>query len=299
MRVGSHARGSRVSRWLTAHSMMPMAVLVACVSPLQAQSGAPAPERVLLEVRPHAGDTVSVRLEHSVEMTGTRHLSDHDSTVRVSSSMLMLARTIVESVEPGGVVVVMRTDSIALASSDDHAPAMRDDARRALRGATSRLRLLPDGTAESLDGGMGPGGASLLAVMPATLPRKAVRVGDQWTQSMPMPSAAGRSAGGEVRASFRLDSLTAGGRYAWISMKGTLNRSEPASPGSKAAPADRPGSMSGTLTGALKLDRKRGWVIDSFTSMIVRSVVASPDQPSAPLKVTVRILQRMRAEDRE
>jgi hypothetical protein len=57
--------------------------------------------------------------------------------------------------------------------------------------------------------------------------------------------------------------------------------------------------MSGTLTGGLKLDRKRGWVVDSFTSMTVRSVVASPDQPSAPLRVTVHILQRMRAEDRE
>jgi hypothetical protein len=257
-----------------------------------------AKEGVILEVRPHAGDTVSVRLEHNVEMTGTRRIAKHDSTVRVSSSMLMLARTIVESVDPEGVIVVMRTDSVALESSDDHATAMRDDARRALRGATSRLRLLPDGTAESLDGAMGPDGASLLAVMPATLPHKRVRAGDRWNQSMPMPSAAGRSAGGEVRASFRLDSLTAGGRYAWISMKGTLNRSEPAPPGSKGTASDRAGSMSGTLAGSLKLDRRRGWVVDSFTSMIVRSVVASPDEPSAPLKVTVKISQRMRAEDR-
>lgn len=299
MRGVSHAPVARVSGSLTMRPALRAAVLLSFATQLQAQSNGSVPERVLLEVRPHAGDTVSVRLEHTVEMTGTRRMSDHDSTVQVSSSMLMLARTIVESVAPTGVVVVMRTDSVALTSSDDHAPAMREDARRALRGATSRLRLLPDGTAESLDGAMGPGGASLLAVMPATLPRRTVRVGDQWTQSMPMPSAAGRSAGGEVRASFRLDSLTAGGRYAWISMKGTLNRSEPGSPGSKGAPADRPGSMSGTLTGGLKLDRKRGWVVDSFTSMTVRSVVASPDQPSAPLHVTVHIVQRMRAEDRQ
>jgi hypothetical protein len=101
-----------------------------------------------------------------------------------------------------------------------------------------------------------------------------------------------------VRASFRLDSLTVGGRYAWISMKGTLNRTEPTPPGAKGAPANRAGSMSGTMSGGLKLDRKRGWVVDSFTSMTVRSMVASPDDPSVPLKVTVRILQRMRAEDR-
>lgn len=297
MRLGVARRSaSRVAGRLTVAVTLG-AFGAASVSP-QASAAPKSRDGVMLEVRPHAGDTVSVRLEHTVEMTGTRRMTDHDSTVRVSSSMLMLARTIVESVEPGGVVVVMRTDSVALESSDDHAPAMRDDARRALRGATSRLRLLPDGTAESLDGGIGPDGASLLAIMPATLPRKAVRVGDRWTQTMPMPSAAGRSAGGEVRASFRLDSLTAGGRYAWISMKGTLNRTEPTLPGAKGAPANRAGSMSGTMSGGLKLDRKRGWVVDSFTSMTVRSMVASPDEPSVPLKVTVRILQRMRAEDR-
>jgi hypothetical protein len=293
----TRARWLRALRGLTVDTL----VLAAAGTRLSAQipaTVAPTRERVTLEVRPHAGDTVSVRLEHTVEMTGTRRMTDHDSTVRVSSSMLMLARTIVESVGPTGVVVVMRTDSVALESSDDHAPAMREDARRALRGATSRLRLLPDGTAESLDGAMGPEGASLLAVMPATLPRKPVQVGDRWTQSMPMPSAAGRSAGGEVRASFRLDSLTSAGRFAWISMKGTLNRSEPAAQGQQGPASERVGSMTGTLTGGLKLDRKRGWVVDSFTSMTVRSVVASPDQPGAPLRVTVRILQRMRAEDR-
>jgi hypothetical protein len=249
---------------------------------------------VLLEVRPRAGDTVSVRVEHSVEMTGTRRIADSDSTVRVASSMLMLARTIVESAEKDGSVVVMRTDSIALESSDDHAPAMKDDAQRALGRATSRLRILPDGTAESLDGAMGPDGASLLAVMPATLPRKPVKVGDRWTQTMPMPSAAGRSAGGEVRASFRFDSLTANGRYAWVSMRGTLKRDEAA-----AGSADRPGSMSGTLSGGLKLDRRRGWVVDSHTSMTVRSVIATPDSSTSPLRVTVKIAQRMRAVEKE
>lgn len=251
---------------------------------------------VLLEVRPRAGDTVAVRVEHSVEMTGTRRIADSDSTVRVASSMLMLARTIVESAEKDGSVVVMHTDSIALESSDDRAPAMKDDARRALSGATSRLRILPDGTAESLDGAMGPDGASLLAVMPATLPRKPVKVGDRWTQTMPMPSAAGRSAGGEVRASFRFDSLTANGRFAWVSMRGTLKRDEPA-PG--AENPDRAGSMSGTLSGGLKLDRRRGWVVDSHTSMTVRSVVAAPDSSASPLRVTVNIAQRMRAVERD
>lgn len=274
--------------------------------PLAAQSGAatppsaPAARRdnapVLLEVRPRAGDTVSVRVEHSVEMTGIRRIDDTDSTVHVTSSMLMLARTIVESAEKDGSVVVMRTDSIALESSDDRAPAMTDDARRALARATSRLRILPDGTAESLDGAMGPEGASLLAVMPATLPRKGVRIGDRWTQTMPMPSAAGRSAGGEVRASFRFDSLTANGRFAWVSMRGTLKRDDAAA---GAGNGDRPGSMSGTLGGGLKLDRQRGWVVDSHTSMTVRSVVASPDSSALPFRVTVKITQHMRAAEKD
>ena len=251
---------------------------------------------VLLELRPRAGDTVAVRLEHRVEMTGTRRIAGRDSVTRVASSMLTLGHTVVESVTATHAIVATHTDSVALESSNDADGTMRDDARRALRGTVSRVRILPDGTAESVDEGPGGLGAPWLAVMPGTLPREAISVGARWTRTMPMPNAGGKTVGGQVRATFRLDSMTANGRYAWISMRGTLRRDSTVG----AAPdAPRSGSMNGTMTGALKLDRRRGWVVDSVTDMTVRSLVPTPGEPDAPMRVTVRMVQRMSATQEE
>ncbi|HEX2780269.1 MAG TPA: DUF6263 family protein [Gemmatimonadaceae bacterium] len=251
---------------------------------------------VRLEVRPHVGDTVAVRLEQSVEMTGVRRIGGRDSTARVTSSMLMLARTIVESVAADYTVVTMRTDSVQLASSDDHEGQMREQAEHALRGATSRLRILPDGTAEGLDESMGPQGASLLAIMPATLPTSPIAIGGRWTRSMVIPAVNGAKGAGQVKTTFRLDSVTAGGRYAWISMKGTLRRERSASLGDSVS---RSGALSGSLVGAMKLDRRRGWVVATYTDMTVKSTVTTPTAPDVPLRVTVHVMQTMRAEERD
>ncbi|NUO65097.1 MAG: hypothetical protein HOQ11_00760 [Gemmatimonadaceae bacterium] len=264
--------------------------------PLAAQSPATASGAVLLEVRPHAGDTVSARLEQSVEMTGTRRIGGRDSTARVTSSMIMLARTMVETVAADYSVVAMRTDSVQLSSSDDHEGEMRARAERALRGTTSRLRLLPDGTAEGLDGSMGVDGSALLAVMPGTLPNAPVAVGGRWTRTMTIPAVSAAKGAGQVKTTFRLDSVTAGGRFAWISMKGTLRRDESAP---LAGTGERAGALSGSLVGGMTLDRRRGWVVATWTDMTVKSTVTTPGAPNAPLRVTVRVMQRMRAEDRE
>ena len=263
---------------------------------LAAQSPATATGAVLLEVRPHVGDTVAARLEQSVEMTGTRRIAGHDSTARVMSSMLMLARTVVESVAPDYSVVMMRTDSVQLSSTDDHAGEMRAEAERALRGTTSRLRLLPNGTAEGLDGSVGVDGAALLAVMPGTLPDDPVSVGGRWTRTMTIPAMNAAKGAGQVKTTFRLDSVTAGGRLAWISMKGTLRRDESAP---LAGSGERAGALSGSLVGGMTLDRRRGWIVATWTDMTVKSTVTTPGAPNAPLHVTVRVMQRMRADDRE
>ena len=123
----------------------------------RAQNGGPAnggrssAGLVTLEVRPHAGDTVAVRLEQRVEMSGTRRIGGRDSTAQVTSSMVMFARTIVESVTPEHSIVATHTDSVQLETSDDHARAMRADAIRALTATVARLQLRPDGTGQSLD----------------------------------------------------------------------------------------------------------------------------------------------------
>ena len=101
---------------------------------------------------------------------------------------------------------------------------------------------------------------------------------------------------GEVRTTFRLDSLTAGGRFAWISMKGTLRRDESA-PLSRSG--DQAGSLSGTLVGSMRLDRRRGWVVATYTEMTVKSTVSTAGAPGAPMHVTVHVTQAMRAEERD
>lgn len=261
-----------------------------------ASSGAA--QAVVLELRPRAGDTVAVRLEHRVEMTGTRRIGGRDSVTHVASSMLTLGRTVVESVTAAHAIVATHTDSVVLESSNDADGTMREDARRALRGTVSRVRILPDGTAESMEQESGRAGTSFLGVMPGTLPREAIGVGARWTRTMQMPSAgtAGKPVGGQVRAVFRLDSLTANGRYAWISMRGTMRRDS-----TVAVTPDGPrgGRLSGTMTGVLKLDRRRGWVVDSVTDMTVRSLVPTPDAPDSPMRVTVRMIQHMSAAGQE
>ena len=261
-----------------------------------ANAVAPNSGLVALEVRPRAGDTVAVRLEQRVEMLGTRRIGGRDSTARVMSSMVMFARTIVESVNSSYSIVATHTDSVQVESSDDHARAMREDAVRALTGTVSRLRLLPDGTGESLDSALGTPGGTLVSVMPATLPPTAVAIGGKWTRSMPIPATNAARGAGEVHAVFRLDSLTAGGRYAWISMKGSMRRDDRAPAG---ASGETVGAVSGTLSGAMTLDRRRGWIISALTDMTVRSTVTTPGAPSVPLKVTVRVIQKMRASDHD
>lgn len=251
---------------------------------------------VTLEVRPHAGDTVAVRLEQRVEMSGTRRIAGRDSTAQVTSSMVMFARTIVESVTPEHSIVATHTDSVQLETSDDHARAMRADAIRALTGTVARLQLLPDGTGQSLDSALGARSANLVGVMPATLPATPVAVGGKWTRTMPIPATNAARGAGEVRAVFRLDSLTGAGRYAWISMKGSMHRAERAPVGGD---GESVGAVSGSITGAMTLDRQRGWIISALTDMTVRSTVTTPGAPAVPLKVTVRVIQKMHAGDHD
>ena len=272
------------------------ALAIGAPSVARAQSLAAKGSAVPLEVRPHAGDTVSVRLEQRVEMTGTRRIAGRDSTARVTSSMVMFARTIVESVTAEHSIVATHVDSVQLETSDDHAQAMRADAIRALTGTTSRLRILPDGTGQNVDSTVGALSTNLVAVMPATLPGTAVAVGGKWTRTMPIPATNAARGAGEVRATFRLDSLTEGGRYAWISMKGSMRRDERAPVGDGGESA---GAVTGLLSGVMTLDRRRGWIVTALTDMTVHSTVTTPGAPSVPLRVTVRVIQKMHADGQD
>jgi hypothetical protein len=57
--------------------------------------------------------------------------------------------------------------------------------------------------------------------------------------------------------------------------------------------------VNGSLSGAMTLDRRRGWIISALTDMTVRSTVTTAGAPSVPLRVTVRVIQKMHADDHD
>jgi len=107
---------------------------------------------------------------------------------------------------------------------------------------------------------------------------------------------------GQVRATFRLDSLSRNGDLAFISLRGTMARmNSRSSPGALGAPAAGTGyATSGTLSGTIQIDRRLGWITDSRSSIIVQSTIAAaPSQKGgpqgAPMQVRTKITQWIRA----
>jgi hypothetical protein len=108
---------------------------------------------------------------------------------------------------------------------------------------------------------------------------------------MPLASAGPLGAGGnaQVRAEFRLDSLSADGDVAFVSMRGQI-----------ASDTDARGvEMSGSMTGAMQIDRARGWMTDSYFTLLIRSVVTPPSGVGMqPMKFVTKITQRLRTMDK-
>jgi hypothetical protein len=135
--------------------------------------------------------------------------------------------------------------------------------------------------------------SEIVAIMPAALPTQPVAVGDTWARSIPM--VVGRGADeGAVRASFRLDSVSRDERLAYISMKGEMRRdSVPAGP-----PRGTRMNVSGTVSGALLLDRRRGWLTESqFAVLLHTTMLPAASSGASPVRFLTRITQRMRTLD--
>jgi hypothetical protein len=127
--------------------------------------------------------------------------------------------------------------------------------------------------------------------MPATLPRNAVLVGEQWAKTMALPiygSSTSRP-GARVDAQFRLDSVTSTSAVAFVSMRGTISRIDSLRAETSA------GAPLGTILGSLVIDRKRGWIIDSRTTVIVKSETPSETADGAPLRFQLKMIQRMQS----
>jgi hypothetical protein len=87
---------------------------------------------------------------------------------------------------------------------------------------------------------------------------------------------------------FRLDSLTHHGSWAFVSMHGDMQ------------PASGPGAASGTVLekgivdGTMLVDQKRGWLTESWFSIVVSSNTTPPPSTGIlSMHVQIRVTQHM------
>lgn len=262
-------------------------------------AGAARAQTVMLQIKPKVGDTLRLRIEQEMEISGVGKVRDADTTMTLRSSMVLLSRTIVVHTDDEGTTVRAITDSIAvdMGGGDPRVASLGDQARRALQGKEVRVRFSRQGSATMIeaDPDIPRDLQSVFSQLPATFPRHPVSVGGTWSQRIPIPDAAQGQIAGTLQAVFRLDSLTQRGKLAYISMRGTLTQDSIASV--------RPGgsrlTMTGTVSGFMVLDRARGWVTDASTEMAVRSQMDPALGSSVPpVKMRMRLVQRLTTMDK-
>jgi hypothetical protein len=268
-------------------------VMLAVCSAVAAASARAQQQPVALRIEPPVGETVRMRLDQRVEMSGTTRMPAGDSTATVISTLLVISRTFVERRDRDASVVLASTDSVAASSTGADSQTVVTEMRRALQGKQVRLRISPDGATE-LAGGDVAGNAelnALFAQMPATLPSTPVVVGQSWSRSMVAPMGAPPpTGGGKLEATFRLDSLSRSGDKAYVSLVGTLSRPPSAKDGWATL------TMSGSVTGSLVIDRRLRWISDARMTYAVRSTVSpTSGSTSAAMRFRMKVTQWVRA----
>ncbi|MBA3891292.1 MAG: hypothetical protein H0X64_12260 [Gemmatimonadaceae bacterium] len=112
---------------------------------------------------------------------------------------------------------------------------------------------------------------------------------------MPVPVGPTADAG-MVRATFRLDSIGRGGRIAYISVRGDLERNDVPTAG----PRGTVMSIVGTVAGSLQLDRLRGWIADSRFVVTMHSSLQPPASSGIePVRFKTVVTQRVRLQERQ
>jgi len=274
-----------------------LAVMTLAVVTLAAALLVPAAraQGVLLRVHPRVGDTLHTRLEQQTEINASLPGLSGRTTKSVTTSVRLDARTIVQMSSPASTLVLTIVDSAALSTSDVHGAAQVAAAERTLRGQQLVLQLGADGTVESARDARGMpvprDVADAMSAMPAVFPRRVVTVGEQWTRELPIPAGGplGARGAGRVNAVFRLDSLDRSGNLAFVSLRGEIL------PDAEAQGVQ----LSGAVTGAMQVDRQRGWMTDSRFTVIVRSLVTPPPSSGlAPMRFVTRVTQRLRTMDK-
>lgn len=265
--------------------------LVAC---LVVAVPAPAQQSVQLQLRPRAGDTLHVRLDQTIEISRTMRGSADDAEPGDAASLVMLARIAVESADLDGATVMALTDSVRITSSEAFSTSPTLQSARALQGQRFRFRVQPDGsTMLAGSDALGvPALGNLLSQLPATLPRERLMPGATWVRAVELPLAASPDGRGTatLNATFHFDSLSGGGEYAVLSVRGRLMRSGPLPGGNKGAFVQ----TSGEVTGRIHIDLRRGWIADARSVVTLRSLVTGAGSDGGATRVRVKITQWMR-----
>jgi hypothetical protein len=238
---------------------------------------------VVLQIRPHVGDTISVRLNQTVDMTGTT-VRGTTTSGRMTTMTEVFSRAIVQSASGEYLMVLAVTDSIRMSTARGGRPGAPKRVRG--REGSMKLKLSTDGGAEVIDSDASEELRAIFGQMPAMLSKKPVSVGGKWTREMRIPIAGEAGAMGLVRATFRLDSLGKNGDIAYISMRGTLSHDH------------RDGSNSeldGSMTGSLQLDRRLAWITESRAEIDVTTMFRAPAGVADTMRVRTRVTQLLKA----
>jgi hypothetical protein len=243
-------------------------------------------QSMALEIRPRVGDTLIIRMDQVVEMTGTTR-GDTARSLAMETSVFTRAVPI-RRLKDGTVVRGIADSVVMIPRVKGGTPRTR-----VLGGRSTQMLIQSDGGVDILQQDPGEDLHEFFGQMPAMLPDDPIFVRGKWTREMPVPLRGDVHGTGWVRTTFTFDSLSRTGDIDFISLKGSLSHER-----LKDETGER--DANGTITGNLQLDRRLGWIIDSKVTIVLESVVhsaASKAKQTAANAMLVRtkIVQRVRA----
>lgn len=238
-------------------------------------------QSVMLRIRPHVGDTLRMKMEQRLEMSGD---SADDSASPMSAVMRVYTRAVVSSATADATDLLSITDSVTVTPVFAASLPLFAQTKKSLEGKTVRLKVASDGGISV----MGIKDGRLVQRLPAMLPGKAVSPGDEWTRDLSVPVSATHASTGSAKVKFKLDSLGPDGTLAYISMHGTFSHEHP-----KDVSNEPPDETTGTIDGVMVVDRRLEWMTDSRMTVSLLSTVQQAK--GGPTRVHMKVIQSMRA----
>jgi hypothetical protein len=268
---------------------------VATVGFFGASLPARAQQPVLLQIRPHVGDTLRVRLDQETVMTGMpAGCGAQSNTLRarpkagptncsdvrsMTTKMEVYSRAIVRRSSRDATDLLAITDSVVTSPGPGQARLKHPVPRNPVE-----IRITSDGSVEVGAGQATDEVREMFGQMPATLSRKPLAIGEKWIHEMKVPLPEEPGSLGLVRTTLQFDSLSKGGNVAYISMRGVLSHDH--SDGSDS-------DTSGSLTGTMQLDRRLAWITDTHATIDVWTLVRN-SQSGKSMDVHTRVVQTLK-----